>query len=161
MKEEWDGDDDDRPLDPAGVEQARALAGVLATEGPVRLLASPTRRCTDTLAPIGALLGLPVEVDPALRDASGVELVRLLAEDRCDGVVLCTHGEVMTPALPVLRAAGLEVVDDRPDDELVLKGTAWRLDRAAPGWRLERVAPLPLAACPRHVDRAEPLRGRG
>lgn len=150
VKEEWDGADAERPLDPAGARQAAALAELLVDGGPRRLVASPTRRCIDTLTPIGAVLGLEVEVDPSLRDASGVELVRMLAEDRYDGVALCTHGEVMTPALPVLRAAGLEVVGDHADDALVLKGAAWQLDRAAPGWRLELMAPLPLESCPRH-----------
>jgi hypothetical protein len=96
------------------------------------------------------VLGLPVEVEPALRDATGEDLVRLLADARRDGAALCTHGEVMEPALPVLRAAGLEVVG-ADDDELLLKGAAWRLDRLDPGWRLELVAPLKLASCPHHA----------
>jgi len=151
-KEDWDGDDDDaRPLDPAGATQAEALAAIVAAEGPTRLLSSPARRCIDTLAPLAAALGLEVEVEPALRRATGVELVRLLAADEHDGAALCTHGEVMEPALPVLRAAGLEVAGDADDGDLLLKGAAWRLDRAAPGWRLELVAPIPLTSCPQHA----------
>lgn len=150
-KDDWDGLDADRPLDPAGTVQATALAEVLADEAPARLLASPTRRCIDTLAPLAAALGLEVEVEPALRSASGVELVRLLASDEHDGAALCTHGEVMEPALPVLQAAGLEVAGTVDEGDLLLKGAAWRLDRAAPGWRLDLVAPIPLTACPRHA----------
>lgn len=150
-KDDWTGDDGDRPLDPAGAQQAEALAAILAAEHPTHLVASPTRRCIDTLAPLGDVLGLPVEVEPALRGATGVDLVRLAAADRYDGAALCTHGEVMEPALRVLRAAGLEVVGDVADEDLLLKGAAWRLDRAAPAWRLELVAPIPLTACPRHA----------
>lgn len=149
MKEEWDGDQEERPLDAAGVEQARALAELLAPAGPVRLVASPTRRCIDTLAPLGAALGLAVAVEPTLRDASGEDLVRMAAADA--GVVLCTHGEVMEPALPVLRDDGLEIVGDHDDGDLLLKGAAWQLDRAGPGWRLALVAPIPLSSCPRHT----------
>lgn len=150
-KDDWDGDDDDRPLDPAGTAQAAALAEILVAEAPTRLVSSPTRRCVDTLVPLGEALGLEVEVDPALREASGVELVRLLTAEELDGAALCTHGEVMEPALPVLRAAGLAVVGDASDEDLLLKGAAWRLDRAAPGWRLELVVPIPLASCPHHA----------
>ena len=49
-----------------------------------------------------------------------------------------------------LRADGLEVVGDVSDEELLLKGGAWRLDRRPAGWRLELVVPIPLAACPHH-----------
>lgn len=150
-KGDWDGDDEARPLDPAGESQARALAAILAEEAPTRLVSSPSRRCIDTLAPLADALGLTVEVEPALRQASGVELVRLLAADEHDGAALCTHGEVMEPAVPVLRVAGLEVVGEVADDDLLLKGAAWRLDRAAPGWRLELVAPIPITSCPRHT----------
>jgi phosphohistidine phosphatase SixA len=149
-KDDWPGPDDDRPLDPAGEQQAEALAEVLTGEGPTRLVASPTRRCIDTLAPLGERLGLPVEVEPALRETTGVALVHLVAADACDGAAVCTHGEVMEPALEVLRTAGLEVVGDVSDEDLLLKGAAWRLDRASPGWRLELVAPIPLASCPHH-----------
>lgn len=149
-KEDWSGDDDDRPLDPAGVQQAEALAEILAAEAPRRLLASPTTRCLDTLAPLGAALGLEVQVDPALRDASGAGLVRLLSGEGYDGAAVCTHGEVMEPTLAVLRAEGLDVAEGVADDDLLLKGAAWRLDRTAPGWRLGLVAPIRLTTCPRH-----------
>lgn len=148
-KDDWDGDDDERPLDPAGTQQAEALAHLLAgrDDRPRRLLSSPTRRCTDTLAPLGRALGLGVEVEPALRRASGPELVALLA----DGVALCTHGEVMEPALPVLRAQGLVLGEGTEADDLLLKGAAWGLSRPADCWHLDLVAPLPLATCPSHV----------
>ncbi|HEX7132269.1 MAG TPA: histidine phosphatase family protein [Iamia sp.] len=150
-KGDWaGGPDDERPLDPAGRQQAEALAEILAAEGPTRLVASPTRRCLDTLAPLGETLGLVIETEPALRETTGVGLVRLLAADACAGAAVCTHGEVMEPALALLRTAGLEVVDDVSDEDLLLKGAAWRLDPAPPGWRLELVAPIPLASCPHH-----------
>ncbi len=150
-KDDWSGLDEDRPLDPAGELQAKALAAILADEAPQRLVSSPTRRCLDTLAPLAEALGRTIEVEPALRQATGVEVVRLLAEDAYDGAVLCTHGEVMEPALPVLRVAGLELAGEVAEEDLLLKGAAWRLDRAAPGWRLDLVAPVPLTSCPRHV----------
>lgn len=131
--------------------QAEALAAVLADEAPAVLRSSPPERCVATLRPLGDALGLAVAPDTALRSASGPDLVALLSDPAAAGTVLCTHGEVMEPALPVLRSSGLEVVDDVTDEDLLLKGAAWRLDpRPGGGWRLALVVPIPLATCPHH-----------
>jgi probable phosphoglycerate mutase len=50
-------------LSDAGREAAMRLAGVLARFEPCALFASPERKAADTAAAIGAVLGLPVEVD--------------------------------------------------------------------------------------------------
>ncbi|MET0726771.1 MAG: phosphoglycerate mutase family protein [Acidimicrobiales bacterium] len=152
-KGDWDGPDDSRPLDPAGIDQALALADVLADEPPSELWSSPAKRCVDTLAPLAHAVGLPVEPDEALRgpDASGL-LDRL--ETSGSGAVFCTHGEVMAPTLEVLRARGTDVVGGRSDEELLLKGSAWRLERASSGWRLDVCAPVPRIPCPRHAEPA-------
>jgi phosphohistidine phosphatase SixA len=152
-KEDWDGDDDARPLDPAGVAQAAALAELLAADPdgarPRALRSSPPQRCVATLEPLGRALGLSVGIDPLLRSASGDALVELLADPSSAGTVLCTHGEVMEPALPVLRTAGVTV--DADDHALLLKGAAWRLDpRPAGGWHLALVVPIPVTTCPHH-----------
>jgi phosphohistidine phosphatase SixA len=149
-KDEWAGADDDRPLDPAGEVQAAALAEILSAEHPARLVSSPTRRCTDTLAPLAARVGLEVEVEPLLRDATGEELVDLLPDAHYTGAVICTHGEVMEAALGILRSSGVVVVGGADDDELLLKGAAWRVLRRDATWELELVAPVPLHACPHH-----------
>jgi 8-oxo-dGTP diphosphatase len=150
-KEDWDGEDDARPLDPAGVEQAAALASLLAESSPAALRSSPPERCVATLRPLGAALGLPVTPDARLRSATGAELVALLADPASAGAVLCTHGEVMEPALPHLRAVGLEIDGDPGDDDLLLKGAAWRLEpRSGGAWHLSLVVPIPIASCPHH-----------
>ena len=43
-------DDRTRPLSDRGREQAWALAGLLATFAPARVISSATRRCVDTVA---------------------------------------------------------------------------------------------------------------
>ncbi len=66
----WGGHDDDPGLDETGQEQARAVAAVLAAlpegERPVRVASSPLRRCRETAAPLAAILGVPVEIEPAV-----------------------------------------------------------------------------------------------
>ncbi|MBN1137201.1 MAG: histidine phosphatase family protein [Anaerolineae bacterium] len=64
----------DLPLDGAGLAQARALAGRLAADGqtgtfPISTLyASPLLRAQQTLEPLAAELGLPIQPHPALLD---------------------------------------------------------------------------------------------
>ena len=58
----------DSPLTGTGAAQARALAERLAAERIERLIASDLGRARQTAAPIGARLGLPVELDPGLRE---------------------------------------------------------------------------------------------
>lgn len=66
----WGGDDEDPGLDAAGQEQARAVAAMLAAlpeeERPGRVISSPLRRCHETAAPLAAILGVPVEIEPAV-----------------------------------------------------------------------------------------------
>lgn len=151
-KEDWDGPDDDRPLDPAGQEQAEALARVLVGE-PTSLWSSPTKRCVDTLAPLSAATGVPVQTDAALRGPNGKGLLERIEAPGTEGMVLCTHGEVMRPVLDALRRDP-GVTSDHSDDELLLKGAAWRLDRRPDGgWHLDLLAPTPRLDCPHHPDR--------
>jgi phosphohistidine phosphatase SixA len=60
-KEAWRGPDAERPLDEGGTRQAGALADTLGNASVHRLLASPTKRCIDTLVPLAARLQLDIE----------------------------------------------------------------------------------------------------
>jgi 8-oxo-(d)GTP phosphatase len=93
----WDGDDDLRPLDERGREQARALVPLLEPYDVQRILSSPATRCVDTVVPLARTRGLDLELRDELHfarhDSEGVDLVRGLA-----GVpaVLCGHGGLET-----------------------------------------------------------------
>lgn len=54
------------PLSPLGQEQARALAAALAGKGIKRLISSPLSRCVQTVVPLSAEIGIPIETDPLL-----------------------------------------------------------------------------------------------
>ena len=91
--DQWDGDDDLRPLDERGQEQARALVSLLEPYEVERILSSPATRCVDTVVPLAAARGLDVEVRNELgvarQDLDGPGLVRSLAGAP---VVVCGHG---------------------------------------------------------------------
>src|SRR6201989_77358 len=66
-KADWPGDDCLRPLDAAGVADARVLASLMACFAPVaRVISSPALRCPDTVRPYAEGFGGRVETDPCL-----------------------------------------------------------------------------------------------
>ncbi|MEU6740579.1 NUDIX hydrolase [Streptosporangium sandarakinum] len=96
---EWEGDDDERPIDRDGAAQAAALAGVLPGYLPAELVSSPSRRCVQTLEPYAGRAGLAIRPEPALSESrhdpgTALRLVTgLLAADRPAAV--CSHGKVL------------------------------------------------------------------
>jgi len=58
----------DSHLTPDGLAQAEAVAPDIAALGPDRLISSDLRRAVDTAGVVGAVAGLPVKVDPRLRE---------------------------------------------------------------------------------------------
>jgi probable phosphoglycerate mutase len=60
----------DAQLDEVGRAQARAVAGRLAELGPAAIVSSDLSRAADTAAELATLTGLPVQLDPRLRERS-------------------------------------------------------------------------------------------
>ncbi len=58
----------DEPLDDVGREQARVVAPVISAMQPTALVSSDLRRAVDTASCIADLIGLPLAVDPGLRE---------------------------------------------------------------------------------------------
>jgi 8-oxo-(d)GTP phosphatase len=95
-RDEWTDDDRLRPLDKRGRRQADAMVAPLAGYALSRLVSSPYVRCVQTLEPLSARLGLPVEHDPAIAEGVPVQKARGLIDRLGPGpVVLCTHGDVV------------------------------------------------------------------
>ena len=123
----WDGaPDHERPLSASGWERAAQLVDVLGDQGIGRLLSSHYVRCTQTLGPLAAHLGLEVEEHPALAEgaslAAGIELVEALAAGH-DTAALCSHGDVIPELLAGLARRGV-VLD--PNGRCP-KGSVWIL----------------------------------
>ncbi len=113
----WSGPDELRPLSPKGRRQATGLVHVLGDRFAIgRLVSSPSLRCIETLSPLGATLGLTLEVSAALAEGTdpeeAVELARSGATlPGAEGaLVLCSHGDLIPKVLEVLDAAdGLDL----------------------------------------------------
>jgi 8-oxo-(d)GTP phosphatase len=118
-RSEWPGEDEARPLDPVGSEDARKLAGLLRCFGVIPVVSSPTERCLATVRPYAQAAGVPVEADSALLvtgDArSGPatsEAAALAARLAAAGkpAVICAHRE----NIPLLLAAACAQLGGTP-----------------------------------------------
>jgi phosphohistidine phosphatase SixA len=89
---DWEHDDHLRPLDARGERQSADLVDVLRPFGVRRVVSSPYVRCVQTVEPLAAALGLQLEQDDRLAEGEGAAAAELVHED---GVVCCTHGDVV------------------------------------------------------------------
>jgi 8-oxo-dGTP diphosphatase len=109
----WTGSDTARPLTEEGAAMAERLVGVLAALGVDRVLSSDAERCTATVAPYAAAMGLPIELHPEIsergyeNDPSGLKGMAAEAWKPGKVTVVCSH----RPVLPALSR------------ELALKGS--------------------------------------
>ena len=122
-RHDWSSPDFRRPLTPKGYAQAAALADQLAGYDVRRILSSPYVRCVETVEPLAARLGLPVEPVDALAEGAGASFLRLVDEvETADGAaVLCSHGDVLPILLEALAPAAALSDPSRPCD----KGSTW------------------------------------
>jgi 8-oxo-dGTP diphosphatase len=95
-REHWDGPDRLRPLDERGRRQAAELVELLRPFGLRRVVSSPYVRCVETVVPLAAALGVPVEEDDRLAEGAAPGADELLRED---GVLACTHGDIVFDVL--------------------------------------------------------------
>lgn len=128
-RREWKGPgpDHERPLSKKGWRQAEGLAEILApllVHAEARIVASPYRRCVQTVEPLAARLALAVESEPVLGEgADSIATLRLMRALGC--AVLCSHGDVIPAVLDrVAYEDGLELPPGYP----VAKGSTWILE---------------------------------
>jgi 8-oxo-dGTP diphosphatase len=106
----WSGDDQLRPLSPAGAERAAALAPVFAAYGVRRLVSSPSVRCTDTLRPYAAATGCAMRTKDGLSEegfaADPTRAARHLERmvERGTPTAVCSHGPLGPGLLARLHA---------------------------------------------------------
>lgn len=120
----WDGPDAHRPLTKRGRRQAEAIAAGMEAAGPSRLVSSPYRRCTQTLDPLAAHLGLTVESDERLAEGAGGAAALTLADELSkepEAAVACSHGDVIPELLRILKANATRIRDPL----IWPKGSTW------------------------------------
>lgn len=86
------------------------------------MLASPARRCQETVAPLARLRGREVEVEAALAEGAGLAALDC-ARGAGAGAVLCTHGPVLHDVLAALARQDVPGVHARAE-----VASAWILE---------------------------------
>ncbi|WP_425426256.1 NUDIX hydrolase [Actinokineospora terrae] len=125
-KREWPGPDDQRPLSALGLRQVEALTGLLPLFGPDRVVSVPNLRCTATVAPLAAALGVAVEPAPELSEPvhreHGSGTAALLRIAAAGGTpVVCSQGGVIPDVVTALTGVS---------DVRARKGSVWVLSFA-------------------------------
>jgi broad specificity phosphatase PhoE len=105
-------DEGDPSLSAAGVARAETLSRVLADLPVAALFASQYKRTRETLTPLSARFGIPVQTHDA-RDVVG--LARIIRSEHAGQLVVVAGHSNTVPAL--MRALGVESVADIPEDE--------------------------------------------
>jgi 8-oxo-dGTP diphosphatase len=120
--------DEQRSLEEAGQRQAERVADLLAERGVERILTSRYTRCVETVAPLAARLGLPLEHHDALAEESDLESAWALLESLAGtDTVLCSHGNLISPMLDRVLRRGAHI-----DGEWVChRGSIWCLHPTA------------------------------
>jgi phosphohistidine phosphatase SixA len=113
-RHDFEHDDHLRPLDARGRRQSADLVELLRPIGLRRVVSSPYVRCVQTVEPLAAALGLQVEQDERLEEGAAAASAPLLRED---GVVCCTHGDIVEAILGRGLKKGAAVVLE--DGEIV------------------------------------------
>ena len=101
-RSKWTGDDRLRPLNAWGRYQAADIVDVMGELGITRIISSPYRRCVQTVAPLAAALGLPIEISEDLAEGPGAPAIRLTRSLVNDQAVLCSHGDIIPAVLDAL-----------------------------------------------------------
>lgn len=110
-RDQWSGEDRDRPLDRTGRAAAERLVPPLRALGVTAIVSSPAVRCRDSVEPLAAALGLHIDLDEGLSEegfiADDGSAMRARAKSAVDQevVVLCTHRPILPGLLKAVRAS--------------------------------------------------------
>jgi 8-oxo-dGTP diphosphatase len=113
-------------LTKAGFGQAEALPTLYEAQPFSRLFSSPYVRCVQTLEPLAAARGLPLETADELAEGApiGAALELMLSVSSAGPAAFCTHADVMMDSIEELLASGVRL--DGPLE--FKKGAAWILE---------------------------------
>jgi broad specificity phosphatase PhoE len=126
----------DRPLNPYGRDQAKALAERLAGDGIAAVYASDLSRAVETAEIVGERLGLAVVVDPDLREKNWGSWEGLTGAER-DGVEYV--GETAREHSERILRAIRRIAERHPDERVLVVthgGSMRRIQAAVSGMAL-------------------------
>jgi 8-oxo-dGTP diphosphatase len=130
-RDEWQGDDDDRPLDPLGENQARRLLAMYQVFNLSQIHTSDALRCYNTVQPIAKGLNLKLEVSAKLSESTfrkdkdkAFDYAKELFKSEINAMI-CSHN----PILPKLLNKLSKKSDIDVDEAKLLPADGWVIHR--------------------------------
>lgn len=135
-----------RPLTDEGHRRARQLAALLEGTPIEKVMSSPATRCVQTVEPLAAAAGLPVEEEPELWEGSSIERVLGLLETQpVETLVACSHGDVIPEVIEAVSRDGATV-----SGRGCRQGSVWVLGHDGQAWRTARYLDRSHGSFPAH-----------
>jgi len=130
-RDEWQGDDDDRPLDSLGSYQADRLISIYEVYKLEQIHSSDAIRCFDTVNSLARKLNITLEVSGKLSE-SAYKKDKEKAFDYCKelikadkSILICSHN----PILPKLFHYLTKKAEVETDDEKLQPADSWVIHR--------------------------------
>jgi 8-oxo-(d)GTP phosphatase len=124
-RQQWQGDDDLRPLSVKGLRQAEGIGARFAERPLVAVLSSPSVRCVQTVEPLARLQDLEVRSVDWLKEGTPASVARAEALGLAGPAVVCSHGDVIAELVRSFADDGMPI--DGP--VTWKKGSTWIVDR--------------------------------
>jgi 8-oxo-dGTP diphosphatase len=124
-RDNFNGDDRERPLSKKGKAQAKSIAESLREREIERIVTSPYKRCVQTVEPLAKMIGATIEISDALAEGPDIDAAYDLIHNLAGAnAVLCSHGDVIPAAMNRLMWLGLTI----HSRFYCSKGSIWEVD---------------------------------
>jgi 8-oxo-dGTP pyrophosphatase MutT (NUDIX family)/phosphohistidine phosphatase SixA len=133
----WTDGDQKRPLTSQGKQQAIALAPIIASWHPRKLISSTAERCTQTITPLSQATGLTVKFTKDIsqhayeNNEANVRGVILKRIHKRKTVVLCSHSPVLGEIMHEVAQATASLRESLPAEVPLKTGSFWVIHLSA------------------------------
>jgi len=139
-RDNFNGDDRERPLTKKGKAQAKSIAESLQEREIERIVTSPYKRCVQTVEPLAKMIGATIEISDALAEGPDIDASYDLIHNLAGAnAVLCSHGDVIPAAMNRLMWLGLTL----HSRFYCSKGSIWEVDIDSGRYTEGRYVPPP------------------
>lgn len=139
-RDNFNGDDRERPLTKKGKAQAKSIAESLREREIERIFTSPYKRCVQTVEPLAKMIGATIEISDALAEGPDIDAAYDLIHNLAGAnAVLCSHGDVIPAAMNRLMWLGLTL----HSRFYCSKGSIWEVDIDSGRYTEGRYVPPP------------------
>jgi 8-oxo-dGTP diphosphatase len=139
-RDNFNGDDRERPLTKKGKAQAKSIAESLREREIERIVTSPYKRCVQTVEPLAKMIGATIEISDALAEGPDIDASYDLIHNLAGAnAVLCSHGDVIPAAMNRLMWLGLTL----HSRFYCSKGSIWEVDIESGRYTEGRYVPPP------------------